>query len=187
MREKYGVTRIAIYGSFAKGGHAKKSDIDILVQLEKPLGLEFIELAYHLEKVLGRKVDLATFETLYRSMENPRYRHISPQILKRHWSMPRKTRKRRDKDFLGDIREAILRIGEYTAGITQERFMSDHKTQDAVIRNLEIMGKATKNLSSQLRKKYSEIPWKDLAGVRDKMIHHYFGLNDEIVWTIARE
>jgi predicted nucleotidyltransferase len=80
LRKKYGVERIAIYGSFAKGNQRKRSDIDILVQLTKPLGLGFIELSYYLEKVLGRKVDLATFETLYRSMENPRYRHIASNI-----------------------------------------------------------------------------------------------------------
>ena len=80
LREKYGVERIAVYGSFAKGNQTKKSDIDILVQLVKPLGLEFIELAYHLEEVLGRKVDLTTFDTLHRSMENPRYKHIASDI-----------------------------------------------------------------------------------------------------------
>jgi predicted nucleotidyltransferase len=80
LREKYGVERIAIYGSFAKGDQTKKSDVDILVQLVNPLGLKFVELAYHLEDVLGRKVDLATFETLHRSLENPRYKHIAVDI-----------------------------------------------------------------------------------------------------------
>jgi len=82
LREKYGVERIAIYGSFAKGNQTKKSDIDILVQLVKPLGLEFIALAHYLETVLSRKVDLATFDTLHRSMENPRYQHIASDIEK---------------------------------------------------------------------------------------------------------
>jgi predicted nucleotidyltransferase len=80
LNEKYGVERIAIYGSFAKGNQRKRSDIDILVQLIKPLGLDFIKLAYHLEKVLKRKVDLATFDTLKRSLENPRYKHIASDI-----------------------------------------------------------------------------------------------------------
>ena len=80
LQQKYGVARIAIYGSFAKGVQTTKSDIDILVQLSKPLGLEFIGLAYYLEEILGREVDLATFDTLYRSMENPRYRHIAADI-----------------------------------------------------------------------------------------------------------
>ena len=80
LREKYGVGEIAIYGSFAKGSHTTKSDIDILVQLVKPLGLEFVALAYYLEEILGRKVDLATFDTLHRSMENPRHKHIAADI-----------------------------------------------------------------------------------------------------------
>lgn len=80
LNEKYGVERIAIYGSFAKGNQKKRSDIDILVQLIRPLGLDFIKLAYHLEKVLKRRVDLATFDTLKRSLENPRYKHIASDI-----------------------------------------------------------------------------------------------------------
>jgi len=80
LQEKYGVQRIAIYGSFAKGNQTKKSDLDILVQLMRPLGLEFVELAYDLEKILKKKVDLATFATLQRSLENPRYKHIASDI-----------------------------------------------------------------------------------------------------------
>jgi len=95
--------------------------------------------------------------------------------------------KRRDQDFLNDICEAIQRIVTYTKGMTTRRFLKDLKTQDAVVRNLEVIGEATKNLSSRLRKTYPQVPWKDLAGVRDKMIHHYFGISYEIVWKIARE
>jgi len=80
LREKYGVEKMAIYGSFAKDSYTRKSDVDILVQLMRPLGLEFVRLAYHLEEILGRKVDLATFDTLHRSMENPRYKHIAADI-----------------------------------------------------------------------------------------------------------
>ncbi len=80
LREKYGVEKMAIYGSFAKDSYTRKSDVDILVQLMRPLGLEFVRLAYHLEEILGRKVDLATFDTLHRSMESPRYKHIAADI-----------------------------------------------------------------------------------------------------------
>ncbi len=95
--------------------------------------------------------------------------------------------KRRDDDYLQDIREAIQRIVAYTEGITLAQFLQDIKTQDAVVRNLEVIGEATKHLSSHLRNTYPNIPWKALAGVRDKMIHHYFGITYEIVWTIAKQ
>ena len=80
LREQYGVEKIAVYGSFADGSPTAQSDVDLLVQLMKPLGLEFVGLAYDLEELLGRKVDLATFDTLNRSMENPRYKHIATDI-----------------------------------------------------------------------------------------------------------
>ena len=66
-----------------------------------------------------------------------------------------------------------------------KRSYSDMKTQDAVIRNLEIIGEATKNLSAELRAKYPDLPWKGMAGVRDRLIHDYFGVNLDIVWQIV--
>ncbi len=95
--------------------------------------------------------------------------------------------KRRDQDHLSDIHEAMQRISAYTGALTFEQFLQDSKTQDAVVRNLEVIGEAAKNLSARLRKAYPTIPWKGMAGMRDKMIHHYFGINDEIVWKIAQE
>lgn len=93
--------------------------------------------------------------------------------------------KRSDLDLLSDIEEAAQRIATYTAGMTYEAFLSDMKTQDAVIRNLEIIGEATKNLSAELRAKHPDLPWKGMAGVRDRLIHDYFGVNLDIVWQIV--
>jgi uncharacterized protein with HEPN domain len=75
--------------------------------------------------------------------------------------------KRRDYDYLLDIREAIQRIVAYPEGMTLAQFLQDTKTQDAVVRNLEIIGEAAKHLSAQLRRTYPNIPWRALAGVRD--------------------
>ena len=80
LRERYGVVRMAVYGSYAKNIQGKGSDIDILVQLSKPLGLDFIRLAYYLEETLGREVDLNTFDGLRRSAENSRRAHIARDI-----------------------------------------------------------------------------------------------------------
>lgn len=94
---------------------------------------------------------------------------------------------RTDADFLTDIQEAISRIKNYTTGITYANFLADTKTQDAVIRNLEIIGEATKNLSGDLRDLYREVPWKSMAGIRDRLIHDYFGVNLDIVWQVGAE
>lgn len=95
--------------------------------------------------------------------------------------------KRLAKDSLSDIKEAIQRIGLYTKNISYKKFLKDIKSQDAVVRNLEIIGEAAKNISANFRAKYPIIPWRKLAGVRDRLIHHYFGVNLDIVWTILDE
>jgi uncharacterized protein with HEPN domain len=92
---------------------------------------------------------------------------------------------RADRDYLGDIQEAMRRTRSYTTGMTYASFLADYKTQDAVIRNLEIMGEAVKSLSVELRARYAEVPWKGMAGIRDRLIHHYFGVNLDIVWQIV--
>lgn len=94
--------------------------------------------------------------------------------------------KRRDKDFLGDILDAMERIIAYTANLSYEQFLADTKTQDAVLRNTEIIGEAAKKLSATLKKAHRHIPWHDMAGMRDKVIHHYFGLNYDIVWNVGQ-
>jgi len=93
--------------------------------------------------------------------------------------------KRGDTAFLLDIQEAIQRIGAYTAEIKYSEFLDDQKTQDAVIRNLEIIGEAAKNLSAHVRTAHPDIPWKEMGGVRDRLIHAYFGVNLDIVWQIV--
>lgn len=93
--------------------------------------------------------------------------------------------KRNDVEWIQDISESISRIASYTKNINYEQFKSDPKTQDAVLRNIEIMGEAVKRLSEKTKKRYSEIPWKNISGTRDKLIHDYFGVNIDIVWDIV--
>lgn len=95
--------------------------------------------------------------------------------------------KRGDSELLCDIKEASRRISVYTDKLSLDEFKKNRKTQDAVIRNLEIIGEATKNLSIALKRKHHNIPWKEMAGLRDRLIHQYFGVNFDIVWKIIRQ
>ncbi len=87
--------------------------------------------------------------------------------------------------YLRHILDAIHQIEEYTGDIKQTDFLSNRMAQDAIIRELEIIGEAVKRLPIKLREKYSEIPWKMMAGMRDKLIHDYFGVDLEAVWDTA--
>ncbi|MFN8625542.1 MAG: DUF86 domain-containing protein [Candidatus Binatia bacterium] len=87
-----------------------------------------------------------------------------------------------DQVFLAHIRDAIARIESYTHG-GRGAFLIDTKTQDAVMRNLEVIGEAVKNLSVDLRTKHPEVPWNRIAGMRDVLIHEYFGVRLETVWN----
>jgi uncharacterized protein with HEPN domain len=86
-----------------------------------------------------------------------------------------------DRVYLWHIRDCIDRILDYTKD-GEGAFLADTKTQDAVIRNLEIIGEAVKNISGKLKHAYQDIPWQRIAGMRDRMIHEYFGVNLRIVW-----
>ena len=87
-----------------------------------------------------------------------------------------------DTVYLRHILDAISQIEEYTVGMDQDDFMVARLVQDAVIRQFEVIGEATKNLSSGLKELYNHVPWKDIAGMRDKLIHQYFGVDLSSVW-----
>lgn len=89
--------------------------------------------------------------------------------------------------YIKDILENIERAEMFVEGMSYEDFVRDERTNFAVIRCIEIMGEATKQISQTFRRKYPEIPWRDIAGMRDKIIHFYFGVNLERVWMVIKE
>ena len=95
--------------------------------------------------------------------------------------------RRTDAELIADITEAINRISSYVDGLNFDDFLSDEKTQDAVVRNIEIIGEASKSISDDLRKKHKNVEWKLMAGSRDRLIHNYFGINLDVVWVIIKE
>lgn len=92
---------------------------------------------------------------------------------------------KRDEIYLKHILDAIIDIKTFIGKMEKDRFVRNRLVQSAVIRQLEIIGEAVKNVSSPLRKAYSNIPWKDIAGLRDKLIHEYFGVDVQLVWIIC--
>jgi len=95
--------------------------------------------------------------------------------------------KRSIKLYLQDIWESILAIEEYTDRLSEDAFYSDRQVQDAVIRRLEIIGEAVKNMDEDFRDKYPQIPWKKIAGMRDIIAHEYFGVRLDRIWDTVRK
>jgi uncharacterized protein with HEPN domain len=92
----------------------------------------------------------------------------------------------RDKESVLDIAESIQKIFSYTANVTLEDFLADDEKQDAVLRRILIIGEATKRLSAQFRQNYSEIPWRDIAGIRDVIVHDYNRVDVEAIWDVIQ-
>lgn len=88
--------------------------------------------------------------------------------------------------YLQDMWESILAIEEYTGALAEEDFYSNRQVQDAIVRRLEIIGEAVKNIDENFKNKYSDIPWKKIAGMRDVIAHEYFGVKLERIWEVVK-
>ncbi len=95
--------------------------------------------------------------------------------------------KRSDFVLIEDIKESCLKIINYTEGYTQDQFVADSKTVDAVIRNFEIIGEAANRLSDDFKDKYPTIDWHKIRGFRNRIVHDYAGVDVNIVWVIITE
>jgi len=89
--------------------------------------------------------------------------------------------------FIKDILEYMRRAEEYVEGYNLNNFLVDKKTCDSVLRCLEVIGEATKGVPDVLRNNYPSVPWRDMAGMRDKVIHGYFVVDYEMVWLVVKE
>lgn len=94
--------------------------------------------------------------------------------------------KRDHRDFVEDMHQAISDIESFTDGMKREAFHGDRKTVNAVVRSLEVLGEAARSIPETVRQKYPEIPWKNIIGMRNKLIHEYFGIDVSMIWETIR-
>ncbi len=95
--------------------------------------------------------------------------------------------KRAILDYINDVLDAMTKAQGFLQDIPYDEFIKEDKTQFATVRAIEIIGEATKNIPPSVRKKYPQIPWRDIAGMRDKVVHEYFGLNLKVIWKTVKE
>ncbi|EKE21545.1 MAG: hypothetical protein ACD_7C00196G0004 [uncultured bacterium] len=95
--------------------------------------------------------------------------------------------KRNPKLFLADIFESIELIEKYTKGLTYNKFIANNEVQDAVARRIEIIGEATRNVPLKIRKEYPDIPWRQMAGMRNMLAHEYFGIIMRRIWDTIKK
>ena len=94
--------------------------------------------------------------------------------------------KKDDSVYLHHIIDAFVQIEHYTEGVSHEEFLRNRLLQDGVIRQLEVMGEAARNLSEDLRSEHPQIPWRQMIGLRNRMIHAYFNVDLQIIWEIVQ-
>jgi uncharacterized protein with HEPN domain len=95
--------------------------------------------------------------------------------------------KRDFTDYLEEILNAMEEVETFTQGMTIDDFVKDKKTINAVIRSFEVMGEAAKRIPDEIKQRYKDIPWKRVAGMRNKLIHEYFGVDTEILLVVIKE
>lgn len=97
------------------------------------------------------------------------------------------SRGRRYQDYLHDIHDAAIKARRFVEGMSYEQFAADDRTSYAVIRALEVIGEAARGVPQSAREQHTDVPWRDMAGIRDRLIHRYFGVDLRVVWKTVHE
>lgn len=173
----FGVKSLALFGSVARNEAKPDSDVDLLVDFSHPVDLfEFVRLQQYLEEMLGRAVDLGTLDCLKPQLREQVFKDIVLAMPARDW-----------KIRVEDILQAIAEIQSFTDGMTFEDFQADTKTVRAVMCNISIMGEAASSVPLEIQSRFSEIPWAEMRGIRNVIIHEYFQVNLNILWRTIQQ
>ena len=197
IRQQYKAEIKAVFGSYARGDFHADSDLDLLVDFDKGVNLfDMIGLEQFLEDKLGCKVDVVPWDLLREELRPSVFSEMisfesGPEdfthLQSKYCVETNNPPMRNYQLYLKDIFEAMGAAQVFVEGTDFEAFVSDDKTASAVVRKLEIIGEATKNVPETIRQAYPQVPWRQMAGMRDRIIHVYFDVNYTIVWEVVTE
>lgn len=194
LREKFGVTSIAIFGSTARDQARPDSDVDVLVEIERPAGLFTIsKVNRYLEELLGAKVDLVTPGSLRSPIRERIYQDLiyvgaEPQNGYTRRPSMSMSDEREWRFCLNHIQDSTEKILRYVRAMDFDTFSENERTIDAVIRNFEIIGEGVRCIPDEFKASHPHIGWRDMADMRNGLIHGYSDINLDTIWsTIAND
>ena len=197
IRKEYKAQIVAVFGSYARGDFHADSDLDLLVDFDAGANLfDMIGLEQFLEDKLGCKVDVVPRSSLRKELRASVFNEMirfETSTAKFAECQSRLRPERNDKFmrdyrlYLQDILAAMIDAQKFVEGMDFDAFTADDKTVSAVVRKLEIVGEATKNVPETIRQKYPQVPWRQMAGMRDRLIHGYYDVNYSVVWEVVTE
>jgi uncharacterized protein with HEPN domain/predicted nucleotidyltransferase len=184
---KYGLGNPRLFGSVLHATHDPESDIDLLVDPSSETTLlTLIAAEQEIQTELGLSVDLKTPEELSKRF---REKVIAESRSLTDWQSGEKSSPMspqfRDRDYLNHIQRAIEKIHRYSSD--REEFFRREEIQDSVIRGLEIIGEAVSRLSQNLKDAHPNVPWQQISGLRNRLIHGYFDVELDRVWKTVEE
>ena len=192
--ESLGIKSLSLFGSVARNEALANSDVDLLVEFQegKRMGLlELVGIQQRLEGLLGREVDLVMPKQLRPRLRDRILKEVVPALPPVDWqcsdreityNMPRKDW----KIYIEDILEAIAKIQRYTKDMTLAEFEADELRVDAVVRNFTIIGEAARKITPEVENRHADIPWAEMRGLRNRVVHEYRNVDLEIVWDIIQ-
>lgn len=198
LRKKYGVKSLGVFGSHLHAEAGPRSDLDVLVEFERadrPSLFGFVELQEELSEVLGLNVDLVSRMGLKR--------HIGRRVLEEVIDVERPEpvldrlaaaredgevaqRPRELRDYLEDILESLTLVERFTEGLDFEEFSAEAKTIDATLHRLMVIGEAARRIPAPVRRRYPEVLWRSIVGLRNVVAHEYFGVELPRIWSVVR-
>jgi uncharacterized protein with HEPN domain/predicted nucleotidyltransferase len=179
LEERFGVTELALFGSFARDQATEESDVDILVKFNAPATSKaYFGAQFYLEDLLGRAVDLSTIKTL------------RPEILpyvERDITMPDDEELIREwRFYIKDMIEFGEKVLDFTAGIDEAAFIDDDLTYYATVHSIQLIGEAARHIPQVVKEAYPDIPWHDIIGTRNRIVHGYDVIDQDVIWKIVQ-